>query len=484
MKKTLLKYILFFTACMGLSACDALFDNELPEHDLVPENAIIDEKSAEKALLGIYSYLDDSQYNGGYLNSHLITYNYIRLNLMTAVGPSSFENDQLYRFAYDETDANYENGWRHVYRMINAANNVIYYVEQLGDEKFGTNRRNEILAEARFLRAFCYMYLMQHHAQFWDTESKYGLVLRLEPSKLSLNKKARSSVSDSYKAIFDDLEFAVNNAPDYQSSYRICKTSAKAFKANYLMMRGTPADREEDLRLAEEVIASGDFSMEEKYADIFAHKHTSPELLFTQYTDRPGGWNDNVQGLLQLLGAGKYRAKENTPDDDLSKYYTIMDNPASERYTACMDSVILPQGKDKTFIWKKFYNLQKEAVPRYYLRVAQMYLIKAEAMSYRNYTVADVVETLNVLHSRANEELLDAGDYSSMEEVREEIFREYIREVGAENGDPFFYAARTMINGKRLLQEYNMYFEEDNTLCFPIPAKEIEINSLAEQNPY
>ena len=36
---------------MGLSACDALFDNELPEHDLVPENAIIDEKSAEKALL-------------------------------------------------------------------------------------------------------------------------------------------------------------------------------------------------------------------------------------------------------------------------------------------------------------------------------------------------------------------------------------------------------------------------------------------------
>ena len=34
------------------------------------------------------------------------------------------------------------------------------------------------------------------------------------------------------------------------------------------------------------------------------------------------------------------------------------------------------------------------------------------------------------------------------------------------------------------LCEYNMYFEEDNTLCFPIPAKEIEINSLAEQNPY
>lgn len=33
---------------MGLSACDALFDNELPEHDLVPENAIIDENPLKR----------------------------------------------------------------------------------------------------------------------------------------------------------------------------------------------------------------------------------------------------------------------------------------------------------------------------------------------------------------------------------------------------------------------------------------------------
>ena len=98
------------------------------------------------------------------------------------------------RFAYDETDANYENGWRHVYRMINAANNVIYYVEQLGDEKFGTNRRNEILAEARFLRAFCYMYLMQHHAQFWDTGKQIRVSTAIGTQQVVTQQKARSSV--------------------------------------------------------------------------------------------------------------------------------------------------------------------------------------------------------------------------------------------------------------------------------------------------
>ena len=66
----------------------------------------------------------------------------------------------------------------------------------------------------------------------------------------------------------------------------------------------------------------------------------------------------------------------------------------------------------------------------------------------------------------------------------EEIFREYVRELSAENGDVFFYAARTYVNGERLLKSYNSYFTNDNQLCFPIPSRELEINFLATQNPY
>lgn len=485
--KHIIHYLLASIALLGFQACDSLFDNELPKHDLVGDNAIVDQKSAETALNGVYSYLDDSSYLGGDLTTNLITYNNIRLNFMVSRNPSSFERDQVYRMTYDETDTNFEGGWEMAYQIINAANNVIYYVEQLSDDKFAAGHKNEILAEARFIRAFANMYLMENYAQFWDTSSPYGLVLRLEPSALSNNTLARSTVDSSYNAIFADLDFAINYGPDFYSVFRACKTSAKAFKANWLMVRGTQADREEAIRLADEVLGSEEFAMEENYADIFRNKYTSTELLFTQYTDRAQGIMENVQGLFQKLGSGQYRPKEYTADDDLSRFFEIMDDPEEERYKATLDSIFLEEGSPQERIaWVKHYDSAETAtMPMYYLRLAQMYLIKAEAMCYLDgYTTEDVATQLNVLRDRAHSTHVEASDYTSKDQMLEEIFREYVRELSSENGDVFFYAARTFINGERLLKSYNSYFTNDNQLCFPIPARELEINFLATQNPY
>ena len=485
--KHIIHYLLASIALLGFQACDSLFDNELPKHDLVVDNAIVDQKSAETALNGVYSYLDNSSYNGGDLNTNLITYNNIRLNFMTNRNASSFERDQVYRMTYDETDTNLEDGWEIAYQIVNAANNVVYYVSRLSENKCSETRKNEILGEARFMRAFANMYLMETYSQFWDTSSPYGLVLRLEPSALSNNTLARTPVDSCYNAIFSDLDFAINYGPDFYSVFRACKTSAKAFKANWLMVRGTQADREEAIRLADEVLGSEEFAMEENYADIFRNKYTSTELLFTQYTDRAQGIMENVQGLFQKLGSGQYRPKEYTADDDLSRFFEIMDDPEEERYKATLDSIFLEEGSPQERIaWVKHYDSAETAtMPMYYLRLAQMYLIKAEAMCYLDgYTTEDVATQLNVLRNRAHSTLVEAADYTSKDQMLEEIFREYVRELSSENGDVFFYAARTFVNGERLLKSYNSYFTNDNQLCFPIPARELEINFLATQNPY
>ena len=488
--KQKLFYILALAAGLGLHSCDSLFDNELPKHDLVGDNAIVDEKSAETALNGVYSYLDDSQYNGGDLNTHLIIYNNIRLNMMKGTANSSFETDQLFRMTYDETEANYEGLWEQAYLVINAANNVIYYTEQVDDSRFSDNGKNEILGEARFMRAFANTLLLEHYAQFWDTSSQYGLVLRLEPSVLSNNSMPRTSVDSAYNSILSDLEFAIQNSPDFYSNYRGCKTTAKAFKANVLLMRGTQADREEALRLTDEVIGSGDFALEETYGAIFQNKLTSPELMFTQYTDVPPTYEDNYQSLIRLLGAGQYTPKEYTSDDDLSEYYNIMNDEETERYKATLDSVIVNSSgtnPTKEIVINKFFSLEAVAMPMYYMRLAEVYLLKAEAMSYLDgYTISDVLDVLNVLRGRANETPFEASAYAGMEAVREEIFKEYIRELGFENGDAFFYAARTMVDGQRLLRKYNVNFTNDNQLCFPIPSRELQYNYAldGQQNPY
>lgn len=489
MKHTL-TCILALAGSLGLHSCDSLFDNELPKHDLVGENAIVDEKSAETALNGVYSYMDDSQYTGGDLNTHLITYNYIRLNMMKSTGNVSFETDQLFRMTYDESDSNYEGLWEQAYLIVNAANNVIYYTEQVDDSKFSDNGKSEILGEAHFMRAFANTLLLEHYTHFWDTSSPYGMVLRLEPSVLSNNSMPRTSVDSAYNAILSDLEFAIQHGPDFYSNYRGCKTTAKAFKANVLLMRGTQADREEALRLTGEVIASPDFALEETYGDIFQNKLASTELMFTQYTDDPPSPDDNYQSLIRQLGQGNYRPKVYSPDEDLSEYYNIMNDEETTRYKATLDSIEIDNGgitPTKTLVINKFHSEEAVAMPMYYMRLAQVYLLQAEAMSYLDgYTIADVLDVLNVLRTRANETPLEASAYAGMEAVREEIFKEYIRELGFENGDAFFYAARTMVDGERLLRKYNFNFTDDNQLCFPIPARELENNYALEgqQNPY
>lgn len=47
---------------LTLGSCDSMFDNEIPPHDLVGDNAITSESSAKVALNGVYSYLRDGEH--------------------------------------------------------------------------------------------------------------------------------------------------------------------------------------------------------------------------------------------------------------------------------------------------------------------------------------------------------------------------------------------------------------------------------------
>lgn len=492
MNKYIFKYIMALTLTLGLNACDSLFDNELPKHDLVGENAIIDESSAENALRGVYSYLDDSQYNNGALNTHLIADNYIRLNFLTCRTPGDVEKSQILPMIYDETESRYSTDWKHIYTLINAANNTIYYTGLLSEDKFGANRKNEILAEARFLRAFANMTLLGKFGHFWNAgqNDPYGIILRMEPSKLSNNMQPRSDVDSCYRAIFNDLDFAIQNGPDFTNNYHSCRTTAKAFKANYLMIRGAEGDYAKALHLANEVLESDEFSMEEKYADIFSKRYTSSELMFTQYTKTPYELETNVSSLIYWFGSGYYVPKEYTDAGNLSQYYNVMDTVRlKNRFKATLDSITItstaPNAKpEKRLAWIKHYSPTDEAIPMMYMRLAQVHLIKAEAMTYvEGYTVQDVCDELNILRNRAQEPQIEAAEFTDMESIREEVFKEYVRELGMENGDPFFVAVRTMKGGERILKQLNYFFTNDNQLCFPIPSTERDINPV-EQNPY
>lgn len=457
-----------------LGSCDSMFDNEIPPHDLVGENAITNESSAEVALNGVYSYLQ----GWGTMSAYYICDNEFRTGLLdpTAYYRSKTESEQLPRLQILEDNTDVESPWKVGYKLVNTASNFIYYTERVTESAFGLNRKTEMLAEAHFIRAFAHAFLLRKYGYFWDINSRLGTIIRMEPSSLSNNNQARSTVKESYEKIFSDLDYAIKYGPSYYSKFRICVTTAKAFKADILMNRGAEGDYREAIRLADEVIGSSEFGMEDRYEDVFRNGYNSKELLFTRFMKNPPSMDDNVGSLLKMFGGGTYQPS----DAYLSVFPT--DDPRYEVTFDSLEFTRLDGSKYKKQIWKKHYVANGDC-PMYYMRVAQMYLIKAEAMLLTGSEIKDVVGVLNILRNRAGAVPLKVGDYPDKESLMNEIFNENVREIGIENGALYYLAVRMKIGGQRLLKTWNDSYEKDDQLCFPIPRAELEHNSRVEQKP-
>lgn len=468
------RYLPAVLCLLALGSCDRMFENEIPPHDLVGENAITNETSAEVALNGVYSYIAGY----GTLSAYYICDNEFRTGLLdpTAFYRSKTESEQLPRLQLLEDNTDIQDPWKKAYRLVNAASNFIYYTEQVAESAFGPGRKTEMLAEAHFMRAFAHAFLLRKYGYFWDPESPLGTIIRMVPSSLSNNNQARATVKESYEKIFEDLDYAIQYGPAFYSRFRACATTAKAFKADILMNRGAEGDYAEAIRLAEEVIDSPEFGMEDTYADVFKNGYNSKELLFTRFIKDPPTMDDNVGSLFKMYGGGTYQ-----PSDAYLAVFPT-DDPRYEVTFDSLEFTNLNGDKYKKQIWKKHYVANGDC-PMYYMRVAQMYLIKAEAMLYEGKEIRDIVDVLNVIRHRAGAVLLNAADYPDRESLMNEIFGENIREIGMENGALYYLAVRMKIGGKRLLKMWNDNYEKDDQLCFPIPRAELEHNFSVEQKP-
>ena len=117
---------------LTLGSCDSMFDNEIPPHDLVGDNAITNESSAKVALNGVYSYLE----GWGTWSAYYICDNEFRTGLLdpTAFYRSKTEGEQLPRLQVLDDNSDAENPWKSGYKIVNSANNFIYYTDRLPED--------------------------------------------------------------------------------------------------------------------------------------------------------------------------------------------------------------------------------------------------------------------------------------------------------------------------------------------------------------
>ena len=175
--------------------------------------------------------------------------------------------------------------WNSSYRAIFLANIVL---DKINEEKVPDNSiRNRMIGEAEFIRALHYLDLVRFFGRIPIYDKVYSPTEALE--------LGRSSVTDVYSLIEQDLKDAINKLPANYSSSQTGKATSNAAKALlakvYLTESGPDygingpgisANKYSDaLTLLNEVIASGQYSWVDNYASIFDYDNeNNPDIVF------------------------------------------------------------------------------------------------------------------------------------------------------------------------------------------------------------
>lgn len=432
-----------------ITGCKKLTDviDRDPPNSLVPENVATTAAGARTLLNGAYAILHDQYY---YMHTEHIPGTLsgtMRRNGGTILDQQFQDNIVV------STNTTIDDYWMVFYKMINQANWVIKLVAELPESEMTQTEKNAITGQARALRAMAHFDALRYFGQFYDVSSIYGVIIRTEPADFSTRHVKRSTVGEVYNLILADLDYAIANAPDFSQPIFMSKTAAKAFKARVLLFRG---DYAQAASLADEVITDNTRTLSGTFAQVFSDGFNSTEMIFMRATDAVTIVADRKKfayGSRTALVSAWFKQKM-TGDPRIAATYTTSN-----------DAIV------------KVYNLTFNA-PTYYMRLAEMYLIKAEGLARSGATLDEAKEPLLVIKSRA----FGASQTSAAtttDELLDEIYDEIIKELSFENGSEWFAGIRfdKIMSIKPAITSVDQYI-------LPIPDPEILSNALfGDQNP-
>ncbi|MCK0131239.1 RagB/SusD family nutrient uptake outer membrane protein [Flavobacteriaceae bacterium F08102] len=447
-----IKYILkgvFCSLLLVLTSCQLAenLDEFEPLYSLPAETAISDETSAELTLAGMYASLRQTE--GGFPYYTIVPSTLSGVNsgglFSTGVEDQGFLTNNP-----DPNGRTTRGMYTNLYTLINRANWVIEGTEKLSANDFvNPNRKTEIIAEAKAMRATGHFYLLRMYGQFYDLNSEYGVVLNLTPAK-DANPRPRNTVAETYTAILEDLEDAIADAPSATNKYYASSVYAKGLKAKVLLYKG---DFTQAALVAKDVMenSGANFDLMPTFEGLFQHDGANDylntvESLFNTYSDLDEG-----------IGSGNFwdGIFASTSDSfyDLGENGTMTINGQIINY----DATRIPFMKLGTPFTASFNGNFKYKQRRgenlyethYHLRMAEIYLIYAEAEARRTNSVTpDALEALNAIRRRAGATTTGSNGFEtypatiSYPQFLEAVRIEKLMELATEMGEDFYDLVR------------------------------------------
>lgn len=224
---------LFASTILG-SGCSKFLDERDPSN-LTPESFYTIPEHAEAAIAAVYAETRFVQRPAAIFSA-----NFQMLEAVTGTSTSETNENtnlnNLYSLVYDGFNLHVTQWWNGLYRIIAQANLVIAKVPAI--TPMNEEQKQRILGEARFLRAWAYLYAVR----LWG-----DVPLITEPQTAASEDflPVRASQEQVYNLIVDDLVAAeASGLPWMDASGRVSMAAVKALLAKtYLTMAGYPLNK-------------------------------------------------------------------------------------------------------------------------------------------------------------------------------------------------------------------------------------------------
>ena len=258
--RTISSLILVSFLSLAIGGCDSILDEEVVS-GITADSQYNTQSGIASALNAAYQPLRD--FYGDEVGGSLTQYG---TDETTNAGHGGLRYLNFYDAGLNASAGAFSNIWSNFYQAINIANVVVDRTDAVSD--MSATEKSIAIAEARFLRAHYYFYLVQF---FGDVH------LTLEETIGVEVEATRTPVSEIYAAIVSDLEFAATNLPSTQEDYgRVTKPAAEHMLALVLLTRGYQSfgssdDFAQAASLAEGVINNYSFALLDNYGEVFNH---------------------------------------------------------------------------------------------------------------------------------------------------------------------------------------------------------------------
>lgn len=441
--KSIYRYSLLITGVVILSSCKKFLE-ETPNNALPTNQSITDVGTARAAIIGAYDAVQ------GYYAANYPTLGTITADNVIFNGTLS-QYLQLDQNAIPPDNVTTVAAYQSIYRAINSANSVIEYVPLVTDPLLTTAEKNKILGEAYFIRALGYFDL----GRGWG-----GVQLQLKPTT-DLNAAKgirRSTLQQTYDQVLADLVQAESLLPeDANTRNRAQKSTARALRARLHLYRKEWAQAE---TYATQVIGNTKYSLVTPYKAFFTTPFGSAESVFEltfSANDRNSFWNL----WYPSSGGGQYTLKPS------ASFVTQVTNAG---IGGSRSTLIAGSGSN---VYGVLYNMSATSTdPSYVIRIAELYLIRAEARAQQD-LVDNARADLNAVRGRA-------GATASTATTKAAI----LLEIENENSIEFAFEAHRWFDLVRTGRAGAVLgITNQNYWLFPIPYSDILSDPDVEQNP-